>query len=137
MICTWTIITNLRTIVITGRGSPVVVPGNARCVGIHGSNINLIRLSGEIEGYCAYTYESIVSNTFADCDGISPDRPCDCVNGGCVPKTTYNTPGIFPTLAACQSGCAKNSNCTGECVDPAEIAALGQALNTLQSKFCN
>ncbi len=63
--------------------------------------------------------------------------PCDCVNGGCVPKTTYNTPGVFPSLAACQSGCAKNSNCTGECVDPSEIAALGQALNTLQSKFCH
>ena len=67
---------------------------------------------------------------------IDPDTPCDCVNGGCVPKTIYNTPGVFPSLSACESGCAKNSNCTGECVDPAEIAALGQSLNTLQSKFC-
>jgi hypothetical protein len=61
---------------------------------------------------------------------------CDCVNGGCVPQTTYNTPGVFANLAACQSGCAKNSNCTGECVDPVEIAALKQAVNTLQSKIC-
>jgi hypothetical protein len=65
-----------------------------------------------------------------------PDQPCDCVNGGCVPKTTYNTPGVFPNFAACESGCAKNSNCTGECVDPAEIAALGQALTNLQAKIC-
>jgi hypothetical protein len=68
--------------------------------------------------------------------GPDPNQPCDCINGGCVPQTTYNTPGVFPTLAACQSGCAKNSNCTGECVDPAEIAALKQAVNTLQSKIC-
>lgn len=60
----------------------------------------------------------------------------DCVNGGCVPKATYGTPGVFSTLAACQAGCAQNSPCTGECVDPAEIAAHRQALNNLQSKFC-
>ena len=62
--------------------------------------------------------------------------PYDCLNGGCIPQNMYNTPGVFPSLAACQSGCAKNSNCTGECVDPAEIAAHRQALNNLQSKFC-
>jgi hypothetical protein len=65
-----------------------------------------------------------------------PDAPHDCVNGNCLPKSTYNTPGVFANLAACQSGCAQNSNCTGECVDPAEIAGLRQALNNLQSKFC-
>jgi hypothetical protein len=68
--------------------------------------------------------------------GLNPNVPCDCINGGCVPKTTYNTPGVFANLAACQSGCAKNSNCTGECVDPAEIAAHRQALNNLQAKIC-
>ena len=69
-------------------------------------------------------------------DAINPDQACDCVNGGCVPKATYNTPGAFATLAACQSGCAKNSNCAGECVDPAELAALQQAASNLQSKIC-
>jgi hypothetical protein len=67
---------------------------------------------------------------------VSAAAPCDCVNGGCVPKTLYGTPGVFANLAACQGGCAKNSNCMGECVDPAEIAALKQAVNTLQSKIC-
>jgi hypothetical protein len=67
---------------------------------------------------------------------VDPEQPYDCLNGGCVPKTTYNTPGIFSTLAACLSGCAKNSNCTGECVSAEEIAALQQAANKLQSKIC-
>ena len=75
------------------------------------------------------------SITYQGCD-IVPNQPYDCVNGGCVPKETYKTPGAFASLAACQSGCAKNSNCTGECVNPAELAALQQAASNLQSKIC-
>jgi hypothetical protein len=73
--------------------------------------------------------------SYSGCD-LDPSNKHDCVNGACVPKNTYGTPGVFANLAACQSGCAKNSNCTGECVDPNEIAALKQAVNNLQSKFC-
>jgi hypothetical protein len=135
-ICTWTIVTNTRTLIITGNGSPLVTGGNSRCIGLFGASIQVIKLSGEPDGYCSYVDEYVISSTSANCQGIDPSVRCDCVNGGCVPKTTYNTPGVFPTLAACQSGCAKNSNCTGECVDPAEIAALKQAVNTLQSKIC-
>jgi hypothetical protein len=65
-----------------------------------------------------------------------PDQPCDCVNGGCVPKTTYNTPGFFPNLEACLSGCGQNSNCTGECVSAEELAALQQAANNLRARLC-
>lgn len=60
----------------------------------------------------------------------------DCINGGCVPKTTYSTPGVFASLAACQSGCAKNSSCTGECISKSEIAALQAAANNLMSRYC-
>ncbi len=66
-----------------------------------------------------------------------PDLKYDCLNGGCIPKTTYNTPGVFPSLAACQSGCAKNSNCTGECVSADELAALQQAAGTVRSRLCS
>jgi hypothetical protein len=67
---------------------------------------------------------------------IDGNVACDCLNGGCIPKTTYNTPGVYASLAACQSGCAKNSNCTGECISTGELAALQQAANNLQTKFC-
>jgi hypothetical protein len=68
--------------------------------------------------------------------GVDPAQKFDCINGGCVPKTTHNTPGKYATLSACQSGCAKDSSCTGECVSAAELAALQQAANNLQTKFC-
>lgn len=85
---------------------------------------------------CPPGYPFFVDQSAGCVTSINPNQPCDCINGGCVPKTTYNTPGVFLTLAACESGCAKNSNCTGECVDPAEIAAHQQAINNLQAKIC-
>lgn len=60
----------------------------------------------------------------------------DCLNGGCVPSTTYNTPGLYPNLAGCQSQCG-GGNCNGECVSLAELAALQQAANRAQSNCCN
>ena len=87
--------------------------------------------------YSAHYFSSVISLTYEGCDNSPPpDQPYDCLNGGCVPKTTYNTPGVFATLAACQSGCAKNSDCVGECVSTGELAALQQAANNLQTKFC-
>ena len=67
---------------------------------------------------------------------IPPNTRYDCLNGGCIPKTTYGTPGVFPSLAACQSGCATNSTCTGECVLAEELAALQQAANTVRPRLC-
>lgn len=69
------------------------------------------------------------------CEGLDTG-PVDCLNGNCVPASTYGTPGAFPNLAACQSGCAKNSNCDGECVSAEEIAALQQAANNLRGRLC-
>jgi hypothetical protein len=68
--------------------------------------------------------------------GIDPNQPCDCLNGGCIPATTYDTPGYYPSLSACQSGCAKNSNCDGECVTAAQLASLQQAANNIRSRLC-
>ena len=86
--------------------------------------------------FSCYTDKSLIIDG-VPLGGIPPDQPFDCVNGGCIPKSIYNTPGLFPNLAACQSGCAKNSNCTGECVSAEELAALQQAANQLQSKICS
>jgi hypothetical protein len=76
------------------------------------------------------------SNCAGCCTDPPPTGKCDCVNGGCVPQATYNTPGKYANLAACESGCSKDSPCDGECVSAAEIAALQQAANALQARLC-
>ena len=64
------------------------------------------------------------------------DSACDCINGGCLPAAMYSTPGKFSNLANCQSACAKDSTCTGECVSPEQIAALQQAASNVRSRLC-
>jgi hypothetical protein len=76
------------------------------------------------------------SYSLKNCRDVDPQQPCDCLNGGCIPKTTYNTPGKYASLTACQSACAKDSNCDGECVSAAEISALQQAADRIKSKLC-
>jgi hypothetical protein len=65
-----------------------------------------------------------------------PLSPHDCINGSCIPQLQYSTPGQYPNLTACQSGCASNSNCVGECVSPQQLAALQAAADILKTKFC-
>lgn len=59
----------------------------------------------------------------------------DCLNGGCVKSTDYNTPGKYDNLADCQAGCSKDSPCNGVCVPSADIAALEQAINAAQARL--
>lgn len=90
---------------------------------------------GSTIGFDRFT--SIFSVVYSsDCNTVQPNESYDCINGGCIPKATYSTPGVFASLAACQSGCAKNSNCAGECVSAAELAALQAAAGTVRSRLC-
>jgi hypothetical protein len=79
-------------------------------------------------------YPPTATISYSGC-GATYDK-CDCLNGGCVPSATYNTPGKYANLAACMSGCGKDSPCDGECVSAAELAALQQAANALKSRLC-
>lgn len=85
-------------------------------------------------------YEEISISSCSGCDNSNPNIPpetrFDCVNSGCVPTTTFGTPGKYASLADCQSGCAKDSPCTGECISSSDIAALQQAANKAQANCC-
>jgi hypothetical protein len=73
---------------------------------------------------------------YKNCKGIDPNQGYDCLNGQCIPATSYRTPGKYANLATCQAGCAKDANCTGECIPATEIAALQQAANIVRSRIC-
>lgn len=45
------------------------------------------------------------------CDGCLPSNNAyDCINGSCIPKTQYNTPGKYNSLADCQAVCGVASS---------------------------
>jgi hypothetical protein len=94
-----------------------------------------LRINGVLQGQDDTYHPSNVTLTRVGCDDLAGDR-CDCLNGGCVPASTYKTPGKYANFAACQSGCAKDSACTGECIPASEIAALQQAANKAQANCC-
>lgn len=83
-----------------------------------------------------HSYPEFYTRGCADPDPLAPTVRHDCINGTCLPKTTYGTPGRYASRAACVGACARDSDCTGECVPVAEIAALRQAANRLKTKFC-
>lgn len=81
-------------------------------------------------------FTSVQSITYsAGCEPLR-ESAYDCLNGGCIPKSAYGTPGVFANLANCLSGCATNSTCRGECVSPEQIAALQQAANAVRPRLC-
>ena len=97
--------------------------------------------NGFNEGNASEKSGSVTQVDCSSCEGccsgeVSPNQAFDCLNGGCIPKSTYGTPGTFANLTACQYGCAKNSDCKGECVSAEELAALQQAASALQAKIC-
>ncbi|MBH8575784.1 hypothetical protein I8752_22825 [Nostocaceae cyanobacterium CENA369] len=51
----------------------------------------------------------------------------DCLNGQCIPKTTYNTPGLYNSLEDCQAVCANGGACAEgkKCVDPTTFCPDG------------
>ena len=125
MICRYRIVTNIRSIEVTSDGEPSFftntrggVQGN-RALGWVGKN-ELETVFGAYTNYCAYPNETISSITRIECE-TPPVVQYDCINGACIPKTTFGTEGKYNSLAECQSNCGSSTNsCTAPniCVPP-------------------
>jgi hypothetical protein len=120
-----------RTYTLTGKYTP---SSFSQC----GYTWTVFTLEGATSHYPVSFFSPSVQYSYSGCSegSVNASQPYDCINGGCLPKTTYNTPGAFASLAACQSGCAKNSNCSGECISKEDLAALQQAANNLRNRYC-
>lgn len=59
----------------------------------------------------------------------------DCINGACLPKTTYNTPGLYPTLEECEVSCG--AGCSGKCISNSDWAKIEGLSSQLKNKNCS
>lgn len=100
-------------------------PNISNCTGYSASILGVVLWRGKCW--------RLFSVTWAEFAGAFP---CDCINGECLPQSTHNTSGAYGSVEECRAGCAQNSQCNGECVNPAEITALRQALTALQARIC-
>lgn len=78
------------------------------------------------------TYSSVSGNCSA-CPVTEPEK-YDCINGACTPKTTYNTPGLYPSLSDCQVACG--IGCSGKCISNSDWATIEGLSNQLKNRNC-
>lgn len=63
-----------------------------------------------------------------DCATGQPLPKYDCINGTCVLKNVYNTPGIYESLEECEAACGNQPMCSApfECIDPSNFCPHGK-----------
>jgi hypothetical protein len=59
----------------------------------------------------------------------------DCINGACIPKSTYSTPGIYNSLSECETACG--TGCSGKCISNADWAQIEGLSNQLKNRNCS
>jgi len=59
----------------------------------------------------------------------------DCINGACIKKDIYSTPGLYGSLDDCQKACG--TGCSGKCVSNSELAQIEGLSSELKSKNCS
>ena len=63
-----------------------------------------------------------------------PDIAHDCINGACLPKTTYGTPGIYRSLSECEVVCG--TGCSGHCISNVDWAEIEDLSKQLKNRNC-
>ncbi|MBE9056351.1 hypothetical protein [Sphaerospermopsis sp. LEGE 08334] len=72
------------------------------------------------------------------CDACYPEPPqakYDCINGACIPDTTYSTPGLYSTLSECETACG--TGCSGKCISNQDWATIEGLAAQLKNKNCS
>ncbi|MEH2070286.1 MAG: hypothetical protein V7K47_19370 [Nostoc sp.] len=75
------------------------------------------------------SYDSF-SNTCAP-----PIIAYDCINGACIKKSVYNTPGLYTSLSECETACG--TGCSGKCIPNSEWAQIEGLANQLKLRNCS
>lgn len=77
---------------------------------------------------------SIVERT--PCEGCEdPNVYYDCVNGACIKKETYGTPGLYESIEECEVVCGEG--CSGKCLSNTDWAKIQDLASKLKNKNCN
>lgn len=59
----------------------------------------------------------------------------DCLNGVCVTQETYDSPGLYASVAECEQACGPE--CNGKCLSNEEWDKITSLANRLKSKNCS
>ncbi|MFM6672199.1 MAG: hypothetical protein ACKPJO_19040 [Dolichospermum sp.] len=73
-------------------------------------------------------------STTGDCN-VCTGLTFDCINGSCVNKTQYGTPGIYNSISACEQNCGPG--CGGVCISNAEWSEISSLASQVKNKVCS
>jgi hypothetical protein len=59
----------------------------------------------------------------------------DCINGACISKVIYNTPGMYESLEVCETACG--TGCSGKCISNSDWVQIEGLANKLKQKNCS
>jgi hypothetical protein len=66
---------------------------------------------------------------------LEPNEPYDCINGACIKKSVYSTPGLYQSLSDCEIACG--TGCSGKCLSNADWAQIKSLSNQLKTRNCS
>ncbi|WP_200327558.1 hypothetical protein [Sphaerospermopsis aphanizomenoides] len=72
--------------------------------------------------------------TYGSCDACSNDK-YDCLNGACIDKDIYKTPGIYQSIEECQVACG--TGCSGVCLTASEWSTIQGLASQNKSRHCS
>lgn len=77
-----------------------------------------------------------VSCSFCPGCCTDPESPkYDCINGACLSKSAYNTPGLYSSLSVCEEACG--TGCSGKCINNADWAQIEGLSGQLKTRNCS
>ncbi|WP_375514429.1 hypothetical protein [uncultured Nostoc sp.] len=103
-------------------------PGNSYDARVDGTGGTIILGS--------YTPGNIVVSIASTSNSCPPPSPAyDCINGACIKKTIYSTPGLYKSLSDCEEACGVG--CSGKCVNNSDWAQIEGLSGQLKNRNCS
>ncbi|MBD2243222.1 hypothetical protein [Nostoc sp. FACHB-888] len=63
------------------------------------------------------------------------DIEYDCINGACIKKDVYKTPGFYKSLSECEIACGVG--CSGKCISNSEWSQIENLSSQLRLRNCS
>jgi hypothetical protein len=94
-----------------------------------------IVVDGALTTEWVITNEPIIVDPTNAANCINTSFPHDCINGACFPKSQFNTPGLYDSLAECEAACG--TGCSGKCISNKDWSKIQWLSSQLKNRNCS
>ncbi|MDF5736799.1 MULTISPECIES: hypothetical protein [unclassified Nostoc] len=106
----------------------VIGPGSTYELRVDGTNGTIV-----LATYNPGAIEVTIASSSNSCP--APIDAFDCINGSCINKNVYSTPGLYSSLSDCEIACG--TGCSGKCVSNADWAQIESLSSQIMNRNCS